>query len=209
MTSADPRPPSDTGTSDTGTSDTGNRLTRLVPDDLPPVDVEAALRAGRRSQRSHRLIGGGLGAVGVAAVAVVTMQLLPTTTSVPALPGGPGSPSASTASTPTSASCPQPDDTWQLGMPSYVDGVSWDGGVSLVHDHGATGTVGALVGIVPCNIVEIQDAAQRVFGGPWPDGSSTNLPVGTRLYRDTSRPEGCALMAQRDGVWIVFVKQGC
>lgn len=173
-------------------------LRELAPD-LDPIDSTEVLTAGRKRQRRHRLFGAG--AVAVVAVAAVTVatQILPRTQqAVPAV----------TASTPAVV-CPTPSP--RPGEPavaaSYPPLVVWKNKHYLYTEN--PGSPAQQIGRVPCNIVDIQDAAQKLWDGPWPDGSSTVAKVGTPIHAQQGGDPTCELTLLVETEWLLFRAEDC
>ena len=208
-------------------------LRDLVPD-IDPIDPIEVANAGRRRLLRHRVFGAGAAAVVAVAAVTVATQLVPVrdqavlaTTATPSATGSrlvTSHPSTSTdrsAGSPTSfpAGCPSPKSTpGFVEIPAYTAMLYWHGKIYTQTDE--PGTPGERLGTVPCNIVEIQDRARRVWDGPWPNGSSTIGKVGAPIHVQQGSDPNCEITmpAIRVGhrptpteadVWLVYRAKDC
>ena len=188
-------------------------LRNLVPD-IDPIHPEEIVTEGRRRGRRRQLIGALAGAAVLALVLTVAVSWLPGLGRLaqPADPPGIGI-THTPDDTPT---CPQPtrgpNDPYEAA--SYADLVVWNSknyikNYAEVAGQTPLGTPGAKLGSVPCNIVEINDRAGKVWTGSWPDGSSTAAKVGAPIHAQVGSDPSCEITVPVNDVWTVFRAEGC
>lgn len=185
-----------------------------VPD-LTPFSADEIINAGRRRQRKRRLRGVAGSLVAIVLVVIIAARLVPS--------GREGKPVEIAASTvvPTAATlspvpsvsnsptCPSPTPSGGVHeVVAYKRMVVWRG---VVYESVAaeSGSPAQLLGVVPCNIADIQDRAQAVWRGTWPDGSSTFATVGTQIFSQTGEDQACALTLEFEGEWVLLRNGDC
>ena len=184
-------------------------LRDLVPE-LAPIEPEEVLERGRRRSTRRHLVSGLTGAAVLSVAVAVGVQWLPS--------AGPTARPADTysASSPTptpQVSCPQPSrlpgEGWESA--SYTASVIWKGKyyVRVSGQPTPTGTPGSKLGTVPCNIVEINDRAGKIWTGTWPDGSSTSARVGAPIHEQVGSDPSCELTVRVEDVWALFRAEDC
>lgn len=184
-------------------------LRDVVPD-IEPIHPEEVVAQGRRRGRRRQLLGALAGAAVLALVLIVAVTWLPGLNRLaqPADPPGIGI----THAPDDTPACPQPTRGPKdpVEMASYARLVVWGQKHYLQVDGQAPlGRPGAKLGTVPCNIVEINDRAGKVWTGAWPDGSSTIAKVGTPIHAQVGSDPTCELTLRLDGAWQVFRAEGC
>lgn len=184
-----------------------------VPD-IAPISAEEIIEAGQHRQRNKRLAGLTASMVVAVVAVILAAQIFPTgregrpvnaaaSTVVPSSPQL--SPGPSETDSPT---CPAPTPTGEVReLLLYTRMVVWKGATyDLVEEPGSPAD---RLGVVPCNIAEIQDRAQAVWNGPWPDGSSTFVTVGSPIHAQKGEDPACALTVQFEGEWMLLRTKDC
>jgi hypothetical protein len=107
------------------------------------------------------------------------------------------------------AGCPAVLPGTSSALDDYADLVVWQGRSYLqaADPPGPAGLrLGPVVTTVGCSLADPSATeGQRVAPGPWPDGTATGLPTGTRIHAVRGRDPSCLLAVARDPEVVAYV----